>query len=87
MTLWRGYSQTFTHLLMPKILLLEHNKQKDISLKEGLLLYGYELMTTSQTEKFLGLAANASPDLLLIDMDTPGINGWQLVQQLRALVC
>ncbi|MEM9807933.1 MAG: response regulator [Cyanobacteria bacterium P01_D01_bin.56] len=67
---------------MTKIILLEQNQQEDTSLKEGLELRGYELTKISRAEKFLA-AANSSPNLLLIDIDTPGVNGWQLVQHLR----
>lgn len=68
---------------MTKILLIDDNKQRDRALEEGLRLYGYEIVTTSQDNDWRSLVGNACPDLILIDMDTTGVNSWQVIQTLK----
>ncbi|MEM7065153.1 MAG: response regulator [Cyanobacteria bacterium P01_B01_bin.77] len=69
---------------MIKILLIAGNTQNDLSLKKGLTLYGHRIITTSQRDDWLALASNELPDLILINMETAGLNGWQTIQRLRA---
>lgn len=68
---------------MTKVLLLIGDGQDSDSLKTGLKLHGYELITTNQADELSLLAINEAPDLILIDMDTPGINGWQIIHTLK----
>ncbi|HET6435775.1 MAG TPA: hybrid sensor histidine kinase/response regulator [Xanthomonadaceae bacterium] len=44
---------------------------------------GYEVATASQGEQALELAAAQAPDLLLLDMMMPGMDGFELLAELR----
>lgn len=69
---------------MIKILLIADNTQDNVSLKKGLTLYGHKVVTVSQSNSYFALAANELPDLIVINMDTLGVNGWQAIQRLKA---
>ena len=44
---------------------------------------GYEVMTASSGEAALGIVANCPPDLILLDVMMPGINGFEVLNRLR----
>lgn len=69
---------------MIKILLIAGDTQNDFFLKKGLTLYGHTIVTASQSDDCLALAVNELPELILINMDTSGVNGWQAIQRLKA---
>ncbi len=68
---------------MPRILIIED----DPALRRGLLDnfqdQGYEVLTASTGDEGLELALSAGPDLLLLDIMLPGINGYEICQAVR----
>lgn len=68
---------------MTKLLLIDNNEQTCQRLKQELEHDGYGVVTANQGDKGLILATTASPDLILIDMDLPVVNGWQTIKVLR----
>lgn len=68
---------------MPRILIIED----DPALRRGLLDnfqdQGYEVLAASTGEGGLELALSAGPDLLLLDIMLPGINGYEICQAVR----
>jgi two-component system, OmpR family, response regulator len=48
-------------------------------------LGGYAVRTAPDGESALALAREAAPDLLLLDLDLPGMNGIDTLRALRAL--
>jgi len=51
----------------------------------GLLLrsYGLEVIVANDGERGLELARTQNPDLILLDLTMPGIDGWQICQTIR----
>ena len=69
---------------MARLLLIDKGIQSGDFLEKGLSLYGYTVITPSQPDTIFNLATAKQPDLILIDIDTPGINIWQTIQNMKA---
>ena len=69
---------------MTKILLVEDNDLNRDMLTRRLAKRGYEVITATDGEEGLVLAQAEQPDLVLMDMSLPGIDGWETTRRLRA---
>lgn len=69
---------------MTKILLVEDNDLNRDMLTRRLTKRGYEVVTATDGEQGLELAQAERPDLVLMDMSLPGIDGWETTRRLRA---
>lgn len=52
--------------------------------KELLELFGFRVVATSNGEEGLILAADVRPDVILCDIMMPGLDGYQVIQQMKA---
>lgn len=68
---------------MPKILLVEDNELNRDMLSRRLQRRGFEIVTAVDGEKGIALAAAEKPDLILMDISLPGLNGWDATRQIR----
>jgi two-component system cell cycle response regulator DivK len=69
---------------MAKILVIEDN-EKNLKLAAFLLLkQGYEVQTAINAEEGIALANAEQPDLILMDIQLPGMDGIQATQVLRS---
>ena len=62
---------------MPKILLIEDNDMNRDMLERRLQRKGYDIIFAVDGEKGIDMAVSESPDLILMDMSLPGIDGWE----------
>ncbi|HSV55372.1 MAG TPA: response regulator [Burkholderiaceae bacterium] len=69
---------------MPKILLVEDNELNRDMLSRRLLRRGFEVIMAVDGAQALTSAAHDKPDLILMDMSLPVIDGWEATRQLRA---
>ena len=69
---------------MTKILLVEDNDLNRDMLSRRLTKRGYQVVTATDGEEGLVLAQAEQPDLVLMDMSLPGIDGWETTRRLRA---
>lgn len=53
-------------------------------LSETLLIYGYEVILAPNGEKALELASSRRPDLILLDILMPGMNGYEVCTRLKS---
>jgi len=67
-----------------KILLVEDNELNRDMLSRRLTRRGYAVVTAEDGEQGLALARSERPDLILMDMSLPGIDGWEATRRLRA---
>jgi DNA-binding response OmpR family regulator len=67
-----------------KILVLDDDPQVLLSLERSLLPWGFELTTLTQPEHFWSVLEAVNPDLLVLDIEMPTINGIELCQVLRS---
>jgi CheY-like chemotaxis protein len=67
-----------------KILLVEDNELNRDMLSRRLTRRGYTVVVAEDGEQALDLARSERPDLVLMDMSLPGIDGWEATRRLRA---
>lgn len=71
---------------MPKtILIVEDNVDLAESLQEVLRSEGYIASVATDSVKALELAASTTPDVAIVDIELPVMNGYELAHHLRAL--
>jgi len=69
---------------MPKILLVEDNEMNRDMLTRRLQRRGYQIVSAGDGEQGLSLARAAAPDLILMDITLPGMDGWEVARLLKA---
>ncbi|HEY9819862.1 MAG TPA: response regulator [Candidatus Sericytochromatia bacterium] len=69
---------------MPTILLVEDNEMNRDMLSRRLQRKGHEVLIALDGAQGVELARSHNPDLILMDMSLPVLDGWQATQQLKA---
>jgi len=69
---------------MTKILLIEDEQALRQALQDALEYHGYSVMTAANGETGLQLAESENPDLVILDVMLPGIDGFEVCLRLRA---
>ncbi len=69
---------------MTKILLVEDNEENRDMLSRRLTRRGYEVVIALDGGQGVAMAQSEIPDLILMDMDLPVLNGWEATRQLKA---
>jgi two-component system cell cycle response regulator DivK len=69
---------------MPKILVVEDNETSREMLARRLDRKGFAVVTAADGEQGYALAQSESPDLILMDISLPGIDGWQVIELLKS---
>lgn len=70
---------------MPRILLVEDNEMNRDMLSRRLERRGYEVVIAVDGQQGVDLAQATSPDLILMDMSLPVIDGWEATRQLKSM--
>ena len=68
---------------MPKILLVEDNEVNRDMLRRRLEREGYIVIAAEDGEQGYSLAQSERPDLILMDISLPAMDGWQVAQLLK----
>ena len=69
---------------MPKILLVEDNEMNRDMLSRRLARRGYDVTIAVDGQQGVDLALSLSPDLILMDMSLPVIDGWEATRRVKA---
>jgi CheY-like chemotaxis protein len=69
---------------MPKILLVEDNEMNRDMLSRRLIRKGYEVVMALDGQQAIEMAGSESPDLILMDMSLPVIDGWEATRRVKA---
>ncbi len=69
---------------MSKILLVEDNEMNRDMLSRRLQRKGHDVLIALDGVQGVELAQSQNPDLILMDMSLPIMDGWQATQQLKA---
>jgi len=69
---------------MAKILIIEDTENNRVLLTRRLRPRGYDIITAEDAEKGLLLVEGERPDLVLMDVGLPGMNGWDATRQLKS---
>jgi two-component system, cell cycle response regulator DivK len=68
---------------MTKILLVEDNEMNQDMLSRRLLRRGYEVLIAGDGAKGVEMARAERPDLVLMDMSLPVLDGWEASRQIK----
>ncbi len=68
---------------MAKILLVEDNEMNRDMLSRRLERKGFEVAMALDGAQGVQMASAEKPDLILMDMDLPVINGWEATRQIK----
>jgi CheY-like chemotaxis protein len=71
---------------MSKILLVEDNEMSRDMLSRRLERRGYQVIIAVDGQAGVALARSHAPDLILMDMSLPMLDGWEATRQLKAAV-
>lgn len=70
--------------LMAKILLVEDNEMNRDMLSRRLIRKGFDVVMAVDGEQAVALAQSELPDLILMDMSLPVIDGWEATRRVKA---
>jgi CheY-like chemotaxis protein len=69
---------------MARILLVEDNEMNRDMLSRRLERRGYEVIVAVDGEEGVARAKADTPDVIVMDLSLPGIDGWEATRQLKA---
>jgi CheY-like chemotaxis protein len=69
---------------MTKILLVEDNEVNRDMLSRRLVRKGYDVLLAADGRQGVDMAVSETPDLILMDMDLPIIDGWEATRRVKA---
>ena len=68
----------------PRILLIEDNEMNRDMLSRRLARNGYEVFIAVDGQEGTDMAVSQRPDLILMDMSLPVIDGWEATRRIRS---
>ncbi len=69
---------------MAKILVVEDNEMNRDMLTRRLERRGYDVIASADGEECISRVQTDHPDLVLMDMDLPILDGWEAIRRLKA---
>jgi CheY-like chemotaxis protein len=67
-----------------KILYVEDNDDNIYMLKNRLSRAGFTVIIANDGEQGVAMAASEQPDLVLMDLSLPGLDGWEAARRIKA---
>ena len=67
---------------MPRILVVDDSPTESFKISGVLKRHGHEVLAAESGEQALQVARDSQPDLILMDIVMPGLNGFQATRQL-----
>ncbi|MBA65096.1 MAG: two-component system response regulator [Candidatus Marinimicrobia bacterium] len=69
---------------MSKILIVEDNEMNRDMLSRRLIRKGFEVVMAEDGQKGVDMSKSESPDLILMDLSLPVMDGWQATSTIKA---
>jgi CheY-like chemotaxis protein len=69
---------------MPRLLYIEDNEMNRDMLSRRLQRRGFDVLIAADGEQGVAMAAAEKPDLILMDMSLPILDGWEATRRLKA---
>jgi CheY-like chemotaxis protein len=69
---------------MAKLLIIEDTENNRVLLTRRLRPLGHQILTAEDAERGLELARSEQPDLIVMDVGLPGMDGWEATRRLKA---
>jgi CheY-like chemotaxis protein len=70
---------------MARILYVEDNEDNVYMLVNRLRRHGFEIAVAPDGERGIEVAQGDRPDLILMDLSLPGLDGWEATRRLKAM--
>ena len=70
---------------MKKILIVEDEKSLATVISDSLKNEGFETVVTYRGDEAIDCFYKEKPDLILLDINLPGLNGWEICKKLKSL--
>jgi two-component system, cell cycle response regulator DivK len=67
-----------------RVLVADDDFDNRTIVQEILIASGYEVMIVTNGEEALEVALREKPDVLLLDLSMPKLNGWEVARRIRA---
>lgn len=74
-----------TENLKGTILYVEDNPDNRLLVRRVLLAEGYSLVEAKDADEAIGVINNSHPDLILMDINMPGVDGYTLTTQIKSM--
>lgn len=71
---------------MYRVLLVEDNEANRDMLSRRLIRHGWEVVLAADGREALRLAQTSHPDVVLMDLRMPEVDGWEAIRQLKSSV-
>ncbi len=68
---------------MPKILIVEDNPENRDALSRRLQRRGFDVVLAEDGRRGVEMAISEAPDLILMDMNMPEVDGWEATRQIK----
>jgi CheY-like chemotaxis protein len=69
---------------MPRVLLVEDNEMNRDMLSRRLMRRGFQVTVAEDGQAGVDMPATESPDIILMDMSLPVLDGWEATRRLKA---
>ena len=69
---------------MPKILIVEDNEMNRDMLSRRLIRRGFDIVIATDGAQGIAMAKSEQPDLVLMDMSLPVVDGWEATRGLKS---
>lgn len=69
---------------MAKVLLVEDDEMNRDMLSRRLIRRGFDVVTAVDGQQALAMASTKSPDLILLDLSLPVMDGWAVARKLKS---
>jgi CheY-like chemotaxis protein len=69
---------------MPRILIVEDNEENRDALSRRMKRRGFEVLVAAEGKSGLAMAQDEKPDLILMDMNMPELDGWEATRQIKS---
>ncbi len=69
---------------MPKVLIVEDNEMNRDMISRRLMRRDYDVVLAVDGREGVAMARSERPDIILMDMSLPVIDGWEAARQLKA---